>query len=92
MKRTAKDYNKARWDQNREFVLDYFGRKCQVCGYNTYPCSLELHHVDPTTKGEDFRHHLYWPRHKLLLEIQKCRMLCSNCHRAHHGGELDLNV
>ena len=71
--------------------IQYKGNKCQDClvsfpQYNVY----EFHHLDPTTK--DFSiggdgHTRSWD--EIKSELDKCVMLCSNCHRIRHFSELE---
>ncbi len=70
-------------------AIEYLGGKCMKCGYNKYPEVLEFHHRDPTQK--DFNvsrkgHCRSWER--VSREIEKCDLLCANCHRELHA-ELD---
>jgi len=64
--------------------------KCEVCGESHQAC-LEFHHLDPTTKEEDVAT-IVWKgsKQKLLDEIAKCKVLCANCHRKHHAGDLNI--
>jgi hypothetical protein len=56
---------------------------CNLCGYNAYPAALEFHHREPESKLFP----IAWAISKcvakaaILLEIEKCDVLCSNCHR-----------
>lgn len=59
--------------------------KCENCGENHIGC-LDFHHVDASQKegavsrmvGEG------WSQERITAEIQKCQVLCSNCHRKWH--------
>jgi len=62
--------------------IEYKGGKCSNCGYDKYFGALEFHHLDPTKK-ESMRRTWSWPRFK--KEIDKCILLCSNCHREEHA-------
>lgn len=63
--------------------------KCSVCDEN-HPATLDFHHVDPTTKVESVCRmastHTSWDR--IMEEINKCIVLCSNCHRKLHYNQL----
>jgi len=58
--------------------------KCSECGYDKSRAALEFHHLDPTKK--DFSISSRWTisHDKLKEEIDKCIMLCANCHRELH--------
>lgn len=63
---------------------------CITCGESD-PVCLEFHHL--STKGKDFTiaHAKQRSWSKVLAEIQKCVVLCSNCHKKVHAGTISLN-
>lgn len=67
-------------------AVEYFGGKCMACGYNKYICSLDVHHVDPSTKDPSFTSWRNWSWKRAEIELQKCILLCRNCHQATHSG------
>jgi Zn ribbon nucleic-acid-binding protein len=71
---------------NRAFAIEHLGGKCVACGYDKYPCSLDIHHKDPSIKDEHFRNLRGWSKKRILREIEKCILLCRNCHTAYHSG------
>lgn len=77
----AKEYN-GRW---MEIIREKFGDppSCQRCGYDKYFSILEFHHVDPLEKESSI---YIWrkPTKRLLEELEKCILLCPNCHKEHH--------
>lgn len=63
------------------------GGCCQRCG-QSHPAALCFHHTNPEDKaftldGRVFGN-LKWE--KLLTELDKCELLCLNCHYIHHYG------
>lgn len=75
--------------QRKLRAIDYMGGCCIVCGYNKCPRSLVFHHKDPHTKEFAISYGTYsWD--KLQSELDKCVLLCSNCHGEVHDG-LDLS-
>ena len=67
-------------------AVDYKGRKCERCGYDRCFEALEFHHRDPTQKDFSISSKGYtrsWD--KVRSELEKCIMLCANCHREHHA-------
>lgn len=65
-------------------AVEYKGGCCQVCGYSRFLGALEFHHTDPSQKDWTVaRNHRAWE--VLRLELDKCVLLCSNCHREEHG-------
>lgn len=68
--------------------LDAYKSKlaCERCGEKHMAC-LDFHHKDASQK--DFTvgaiKEYGWGREKVLLEIQKCMVVCANCHRKLHA-------
>jgi len=62
-------------------AVQYMGGKCKRCGYDKYIGALEFHHVREN-KDKDIHDLLdksTWE--KLQKELQKCILVCANCHR-----------
>jgi len=62
--------------------------KCEQCGEN-HPAVLDFHHIDPNQKDFSIGNALHssMGKKKILNEINKCKILCSNCHRKLHWEE-----
>lgn len=65
----------------KQKLVDSKGGKCQKCGYSRCLQALSFHHRDPSTKkfnisGNGMNQSLK----VLLLEVEKCDLLCMNCH------------
>lgn len=74
--------NEAGRKRKRE-VVKRFGDKCHDCG-NSYPDFVyDFHHLDPSKKDVNPSKGI---RSKDYSELEKCVMLCSNCHRIRHFG------
>jgi len=73
-----------RWRQRKLDAIKYKGGKCQTCGYDKCPDVLEFHHLDPNQKEASWNKMRLWSEKKLLTELDKCVMLCANCHRETH--------
>jgi hypothetical protein len=68
-------------------AVDYKGGKCESCGYDKCLAALTFHHLDPNKKDfgiSDKAHKVGWDRMK--KELDKCVMLCANCHHEFHDG------
>ena len=59
---------------------------CECCGYNKCLAALEFHHVDPMTKERAIAVMKNYSEQKLRDEINKCVLVCANCHREIHEG------
>ena len=76
----------ARRKKVRQMAVSYKGGKCENCGYDRCIDALEFHHVDPTRKDFNISSKGYtrsWK--KVKSELDKCRILCANCHRELHA-------
>ena len=64
-------------------AIKYLGNACKICGYNKNPKAMEFHHLDPTQKdyGISTKKMLF---DKMKTELDKCILLCANCHREKH--------
>ena len=68
----------------REKAIEYKGGKCEHCGYNKYRGALEFHHRDSTIKEFGISSKR-WGFKSLTKELDKCDLLCANCHREKHA-------
>jgi predicted DNA-binding protein YlxM (UPF0122 family) len=60
--------------------------RCEKCGED-HPACLEFHHLNPSEKKINLSEAVAikgWSKNKILDEIDKCVVLCSNCHRKLH--------
>ena len=71
----------------KAMALEYKGGRCAKCDYDRCSAALEFHHEDPDFKEFgicESGNTRSWDAVK--EELDKCVLLCSNCHReAHHG-------
>lgn len=75
--------------RTKKKLVDYKGGKCQICDYNKSLNALHFHHLDPSEKdfsisGKSLSFD------KLKIEVDKCILVCSNCHSEIHEGLIDL--
>ncbi len=62
--------------------VEYKGGQCQQCGYKKCLDALEFHHRDPKMKDIKISSQKTVCMHeRLRRELDKCDLLCSNCHR-----------
>ena len=68
-------------------------KECSICGYNKSKSALDFHHVDSfdkefnVSKYKRFR----WTdevKKKIDNEIEKCIVVCKNCHCEIHDGTI----
>lgn len=72
---------------NKKRLIEYKGGKCERCGYNkSIPAVYDFHHLDPNTKdfGLSYKGSTR-SFDKLKIEVDKCILLCKNCHAEIHA-------
>ena len=65
-------------------AIELFGGCCQHCGYDKCYAALEFHHIDPTIKDVNYGTMRGWTFSRIKKELDKCILLCANCHREEH--------
>jgi len=70
-------YDNARYHKQRAEYIELLGGKCVVCGTLA---NLELDHIDSATKTFDIGKLWTKPKAVILIEIQKCQLLCKFHH------------
>ncbi len=82
----------ARRLSKKQWLADYKSTlSCKKCGESRTPC-LDFHHKN----GEKDHDVAYMANagygiETMKKEIEKCIVLCANCHRIEHLGESDVN-
>lgn len=77
----------------REWIVQTKGNlHCEKCSESHLAC-LDFHHKDPSEKEISLSNAVThgWSKERILKEMQKCVVLCSNCHRKFHFDEIDEN-
>lgn len=74
-------------------IIEMAGGKCQLCGYDKNYAVLQFHHRDPENKTFPLNARLLsntnWDN--ILSELEKCDLLCANCHiETHHPDKVML--
>lgn len=82
---------KEKYKQRREFLDSIkLSKGCERCGYKEHPCALDFAHKNAKEKSFSLSHRLCGNKAKILAEIEKCRILCSNCHRLETHGVISF--
>lgn len=82
--RKAIDKHNARLVLERRKLLDQIKLKtgCIECGYKEHSVALDFDHIDPATKEFTIgTAYTSVSLKRLYKEIDKCQVLCANCHR-----------
>lgn len=71
----------------KQLAVDYKGGKCSVCGYDRCNSCLDFHHIDPREKDFGISSKgLTRNWDAIKQELDKCVLLCRNCHGEVHAG------
>ena len=74
--------------ERKDKLVQSKGGRCEHCQQSfSHPHVYDFHHKDPTTKEFSIGYALTRtniPIEDLLKEVDKCLMLCANCHRIEH--------
>lgn len=75
---------RSRGRKRKQMAIEYLGSKCQKCLNSFHPSQYEFHHIDPSIKDYDSSQALQQSWEKFKKELDKCMLLCANCHRLEH--------
>lgn len=84
-KKCFSKYTVERYISRKLQAIEYMGGKCKECGYNKCYSALEFHHLDPTIKEGEWSQMRKWKWERVILELDKCILVCANCHREIHS-------
>ena len=76
--------------EKKTAMFEYVGASCKLCGYDRCTDALDFHHLDPDKKDFSISKMGNMSLPKILKEIDKCIMVCANCHREIHAGLLQV--
>lgn len=72
-------------------LIEEFGGRCVICGYEGTPRALHFHHVDPATKSFGVAAAgVTRSIARMREEARKCVLLCSNCHAEVEDGVAEV--
>jgi hypothetical protein len=66
--------------------VEYLGGRCVGCGYDRCIKAMTFHHRDPEVKAFEVGQMLDRAWKVLQPELDKCDLLCFNCHMEEHCG------
>lgn len=75
----------------RQIINDAKATGCSLCPEKELVC-LDFHHRDPSQKDFNLADNRTSNVELMLQEIDKCVLVCSNCHRKIHAGIIQLGV
>lgn len=92
---SSQTQSRGRWNSNqvnrknrrRSFLDEYKMERGCGCGYKSHPRALTFHHRDAADKSFEIGNGntpLLCSWEKLLTELDKCDVICFNCHMVLH--------
>lgn len=75
--------------RQKERAVYIMGGKCQICGYDKCNRALAFHHINPEEKEFQISIAQTKSWEKVKQELQKCILVCHNCHEEIHAGLID---
>ena len=83
-----KERNKLRAQRRKEkkdYWVKQFGSKCQDCKQTFMNCVFDFHHIDMNNPNKIKPSQLLnMSDTSIAQELDKCVMICANCHRIRH--------
>lgn len=85
------EYLKTAVKKRRKFLkqkaVEYKGDVCQLCGYKHCVDALDFHHLNESKKRFGLSQNgITRSWQKVKEELDKCVIVCANCHREVHAG------
>jgi len=81
---------------NRNSCIIFMGGKCSICGYEFNGQNSDVfsfHHINPDNKKYEIGNKQLRCRKAttILKELEKCVLLCENCHRLVHDEKIKID-
>jgi hypothetical protein len=98
MKMVNLDIRKRKYATKRRLMIrsllnELKNRPCADCNVKYDPCVMDFDHLDPALKEGNINILKRWVnKAKLLAEIQKCEVVCANCHRLRSKNQREKGV
>lgn len=76
--------------ETKQHLVIYKGNRCHDCGHSFPNCCYDFDHRDPGQKSFTISHSNGKPIAELMIEADKCDLVCSNCHRIRTAGNPEV--
>ena len=88
MREYHKIYEPKRYEKELQIMKNLKVNGCAICGYNKCARSLDFHHVNPKNKKFNLKLANLHKKDTLVVEeVNKCILVCRNCHGEIHEKE-----
>jgi transposase-like protein len=88
-RKAARKYARKRRREFKIKAISHKGNKCQLCKIHydgSNAIVFDFHHVDGEKEASISYMFANNAWEKIVKELDKCQLLCSNCHRKYHNG------
>lgn len=68
----------------KERAVNYLGNMCYHCKGTFHHAAMQFHHTNPSDKDFHVAQNFDRRWDVIQAELDKCILLCSNCHAIHH--------
>ena len=75
-----------RYNAKKLAAVKYLGGHCMICKQVFPAQAFNFHHRDPSTKKFDWGKLKLQSVQNIIIELDKCDLLCGNCHTIEHSG------
>ena len=86
-KKCSNNYHTERLKRIKIKMINYKGGECTRCHLKLEECNyfvFDFHHLNPSEKDPNFSKIKFQNWDKIEKELNKCILVCSNCHRTIH--------
>lgn len=80
----SSDFSYSFKKRNKQKSVDYMGGKCLHCGYDECLSAMHFHHVNSENKSFNINQGIARKWEVIRSELDKCILLCMNCHFKEH--------
>jgi hypothetical protein len=77
--------------QLKKRCVEYLGGKCKICGYKKSVLAMHFHHRNQSEKVFSISSRLRWAWKTVMRELDKCDLICANCHAELHDDDLRVS-
>lgn len=71
--------------EKQDALIEFLGGKCAHCGGVYHRSVYDFHHINPDEKEYTISNYMGYSLERLKKEVEKCILLCANCHRRVHS-------
>jgi hypothetical protein len=79
-------------ERNDDFIASYKRAGCSLCGYDKCLAAIDFHHVGDNKSAGVSKLNSAASLDRIKREISKCIVVCANCHREIHAGNIECGV